>query len=61
MRSEPSTSASEVVILPDGTRLVEIGPGRNADGRDWLHVKVQGGDNDGKEGWVAAEFTSSAP
>ena len=61
MRSEPSTSASEIVILPDGTRLVEISPGRNAEGRDWLHVKVQGGDNDGKEGWVAAEFTSSAP
>jgi hypothetical protein len=61
MRSEPSTTAAEVVILPDGTRLIEISPGRNAEGRDWVHVKVQGGDNDGKEGWVAAEFTAPAP
>jgi hypothetical protein len=63
LRSEPSGNADKVVdlALPDGTRLIEIGPGRNADGHDWVHVRVDGGDNDGKEGWVAAEFTAAAP
>ena len=57
MRSEPSTSAAEVIVLPEGTRVTEIGPGRNADGRDWLNVQ----DENGNKGWVAAEFTAAAP
>ena len=57
MRSEPSTSAAEVVVLPEGARITEIGPGRNAEGRDWLNVQ----DENGNKGWVAAEFTAPAP
>lgn len=57
MRSEPSTAASEVAVLPEGARITEIGPGRNADGRDWVNVQ----DESGNKGWVAAEFTAPAP
>lgn len=57
LRAEPSTNAQEVAVLPDGHRLTEIGPGRNADGRDWLNVQ----DENGNRGWVAAEFTTPAP
>ena len=57
LRSEPATTAQELAVLPDGHRLVEIGPGRNSDGRDWVNVR----DENGNVGWVAAEFTSPAP
>jgi hypothetical protein len=57
MRSEPSTNSAEVTVLPEGARVTEIGPGRNAEGRDWLNVQ----DENGNKGWVAAEFTAPAP
>lgn len=57
LRAEPATTAQEVAVLADGTRLKEIGPGRNAGGRDWLNVQ----DEAGNKGWVAAEFTAPAP
>lgn len=57
LRSEPSTTAQEVALLPDGHRLVEVGPGRNSGGRDWLNVR----DESGNVGWVAAEFATPAP
>ena len=57
LRSEPATTAQEVAVLPDGQRLKEIGPSRNAGGRDWYNVQ----DEAGNKGWVAAEFTAPAP
>lgn len=57
LRSEPSTNAQIITVLPDGQRLTEVGPGRNSEGRDWLNVR----DEKGNTGWVAAEFASPAP
>ena len=57
LRSEPATTAQEIVVLPDGQRLKEIGASRNAGGRDWYNVE----DEKGNKGWVAAEFTAPAP
>jgi hypothetical protein len=61
LRPEPSTAQPEIATLPDNTRLVEIGPAQNVGGINWLRVRVQGGDFDGREGYVSAEFTAPAP
>jgi hypothetical protein len=57
LRAEPATTAQEIAVLPDGHRLIEVGPGRNAGGRDWLNVQ----DESGNKGWIAAEFATAAP
>ena len=57
LRAEPSTNAQEIALLPEGHRLIQIGPSRNNEGREWLNVR----DESGNTGWVAAEFASPAP
>lgn len=57
LRAEPSASAPALAALPEGARLTETGPERTVDGRAWLHVR----DESGNDGWVAAEFTVPAP
>lgn len=42
---------------PDGTKLEQIGPDQDADGRRWHHVRAP----DGRTGWVPAQYTVPAP
>jgi hypothetical protein len=59
MRAEPSTSASVVTQVAEGTTLDVIGPNREAEGRTWRNVKTP----DNKEGWIASTLleTIAAP
>lgn len=56
-RKNPGPDGERIDILRDGTALTPLGPEQQAGGRVWRQVK----DNQGREGWVAAEFLSSLP
>lgn len=55
LRSTPG--GAEITVLPEGTRLEQIGPDQDANGMTWRNVRAP----DGTEGWVAAQFTTAAP
>lgn len=42
---------------PDGTKLEQIGPDQDADGRRWHHVRAP----DGRTGWVPSQYALPAP
>ena len=56
LREQPSTSATRVKGLTDGTVLEVIGADQQAEGRAWRNVR----DPEGATGWVAAEFLEAA-
>jgi uncharacterized protein YraI len=58
MRAEPSTTATVVTQVAEGTVLDIVGPNRDADSRTWRNVRS--GD---KTGWIASNFleTVAAP
>jgi hypothetical protein len=53
IRSAPGTAAETVELVPDGTRLLVTGDGREADGSLWWPVRDLG---DNKEGWAVSTF-----
>lgn len=55
LRTAPG--GSQITVLPDGTRLEQVGPDKDVNGVNWRNVRAP----DGTEGWVAAEFTTAAP
>lgn len=55
LRATPG--GSEISVLPEGTRVDQIGPDQDANGMTWHNVRAP----DGAEGWVAAQFTTPAP
>jgi membrane protease YdiL (CAAX protease family) len=57
LRSQPGNNGPIVVVLPEYTPLVVIGPDRTVDGLVWRNVRVQSGN----EGWIAANFVASGP
>jgi hypothetical protein len=56
LRPSPGSPA-RLGALADGTRLAPTGEAQQAAGRTWVKVR----DPEGREGWVAAEFTGPAP
>ena len=50
-------SPDRLTSVADGARLAPTGEEQQAGGRAWRKVRVP----DGREGWVAAEFTRAAP
>lgn len=52
VRSEPSTTADVVATLNRGDVVAITGEPKDADGYTWYPVRTE----DGKEGWVAADF-----
>jgi hypothetical protein len=50
-------SPDRLTSVTDGTRLAPTGEEQQAGTRIWRKVRVP----DGREGWVAAEFTRAAP
>jgi hypothetical protein len=56
LRGEPSTNASILFMIPEGTTIEVIGADKQAEGRAWKNVKVP----NGQTGWVAGEYTSPA-
>jgi SH3-like domain-containing protein len=57
LRHTPSM-ADKWVALPDGTRLLVVGPDTDGDSHHWKHVS----DPTGEVGWVPAEYTvTTAP
>jgi SH3-like domain-containing protein len=57
LRREPALTAEIVAKLPEGTRLEQIGPDRQAGGRTWRNVRAA----NGHQGWIAATLTRPAP
>lgn len=55
LRKTPGTG-DRLKVLKDGAELTVLGAEQQAAGHAWAHVK----DQDGTEGWVAAEFTTPA-
>jgi hypothetical protein len=53
IRSAPSTQADTVKLAPDGTRLVIIGDGQQAEGFLWWPVRDP---SDNKEGWAVSTY-----
>ncbi len=53
IRSAPSTKAETIKLVPDGTRLLVIGDGQQADGSFWWPVRDP---SDNKEGWAVSTF-----
>jgi hypothetical protein len=53
IRAAPSTTAETVKLVPDGTRLIVAGEGRQADGSVWWPVRDP---SDGKEGWAVSTY-----
>jgi hypothetical protein len=56
LRPSPGSS-DRVAVLLDGTRLTPTGEEVQSAGRTWVRVR----DPEGREGWVAAQFTGPAP
>ena len=57
LRQDPSTTAPDLEWLLDGTQLVVLPGGTDADGYTWVLVRTP----DGNEGWVATDFIAIAP
>jgi SH3-like domain-containing protein len=57
LRREPALTAEIVAKLPEGARLEQIGPDRQAGGRTWRNVR----DANGHQGWIAATLTRPVP
>lgn len=57
LRAEPSTSATDLTWLQDGTLLTLLPGEAQADGYNWVFVRIA----DGQEGWVATEFITINP
>ena len=56
LRARPSRQAEVLNLYKDGTILVGTGEASQNEGRRWLQVRTQ----DGKRGWVAAEYVVPA-
>jgi hypothetical protein len=48
LRAAPTTSSETLVVLKDETPVVDLGESRQAEGRTWVHVRA----NSGQEGWL---------
>jgi hypothetical protein len=57
LRAEPSTSATDLAWLQDGTQLIILPGEAQADGYTWAFVRIP----DGQEGWVVTEFITINP
>ena len=53
IRSAPSTKADTIKLVPDGTRLIITGDGRQAEGMQWWPVRDP---SDNKEGWAVSTY-----
>lgn len=53
IRSAPSTRADTIKLAPDGTRLIIIGDGQQAEGSLWWPVRDP---SDNKEGWAVSAY-----
>jgi len=53
IRAAPGTSAETVKLVPDKTRLIVTGDGREADGLLWWPVRDP---SDNKEGWAVSTY-----
>jgi hypothetical protein len=53
IRSAPNTKADTVKLAPDGTRLIIIGDGQQAEGFLWWPVRDP---SDNKEGWAVSTY-----
>jgi len=49
----PSTQAETVKLVPDGTRLLVTGDGKQAEGALWWPVRDP---SDNKEGWAVSTY-----
>lgn len=58
IRSAPGANAETVKLAPDGTRLLIIGEGQQADGALWWRVRDP---SDGKEGWAVSTYLAPVP
>jgi hypothetical protein len=56
MRAEPSTTATVVAQVAEGTIVDIVGADRTADGRTWRNVRT-----DGKTGWIASTLLEPVP
>ena len=54
--ARPPGTGDRLKVLKDGAELTVLGAAQQVAGHSWAHVK----DQDGIEGWVAAEFTTPA-
>lgn len=53
IRSAPGTKSDTVKLVPDGTRLLIIGDGQQAEGQTWWPVRDP---TDNKEGWAVSTY-----
>jgi hypothetical protein len=53
IRSLPSTQAETVKLVPDGTRLLVTGDGKQAEGALWWPVRDP---SDNEEGWAVSTY-----
>jgi hypothetical protein len=56
LRAEPSRGASSIAVLPQGALVESRGPAERHGELSWHPVRVA----DGTEGWIAADFLTSA-
>lgn len=56
LRAEPSTQATVIAVLADGTQLVELSAPFPAEGRSWIRVEAP----DGKAGWLDRDLLQPA-
>ena len=56
LRESPSSSATRIKVLIEGTVVDAIGPEQQAEGRGWRNVR----DSTGATGWIASEFLEPA-
>ena len=56
MREAPSSGATRIKVLIEGTVLDVVGPDQQVEGRAWRNVR----DSTGATGWIAAEFVEPA-
>lgn len=54
LRDNPG--GNQLTVLPDGTRLEQVGPDKDVNGVTWHNVKAP----DGQTGWVAAQYTTES-
>lgn len=57
VRAEPSTSATVVTQVSEGTALDVVGPDSDAEARTWRNVRT----SDGQTGWIASTLLETIP
>jgi hypothetical protein len=57
LRSTPATDGERIALLPEGSPVTPTGQEEQTGGRRWRQIR----DQQGREGWVAADFLSASP